>query len=365
MRSFSKTVVILGPTGSGKTGVAIEIATQASALLAPTFSSDISSSADALLSRRILNTASSATPASSNYLEDNCEVLAIESSPRMSSKNTKSSDEITLDYLEDNCGALDVEGSPCMSSKNTKFTNRFFLGRKEDSCEVCELVQRGTGLEVEIISADSRAIYKHMDIGTAKPSIEERRGIVHWGFDLVEPGERFTVADWKNYAEQKILEIKQRGNLPIVVGRTGLYIDALVYNYNFTQRAKMEQADRKEICSDYLIVGIKTEPEELRKRIVQRNDKLFTQALYDEVTKLVQKYGWGSQAMKSDIYQFAWGYLQGEYGLEKAKELANYDDWHLAKRQLTWFKRNKNINWLPLAEVKDYVIKCIQDEQRK
>ena len=76
---------------------------------------------------------------------------------------------------------------------------------------------------------------------------------------------------------------------------------------------------------------------------------------------MVKKYGWNSQAMKSNIYQFAWGYMQGKYNLEEAKRLAFYDDWHLAKRQLTWFKRNDKIVWLPLEKIKPGVIKCIQD----
>ena len=87
---------------------------------------------------------------------------------------------------------------------------------------------------VEIISADSRAIYKGMDIGTAKPTIKEQEVAKHWGIDLVEPGERFTVFDWKKYAEEKIKEIYSRGNLPIIVGGTGLYVDALVYDYQFS-----------------------------------------------------------------------------------------------------------------------------------
>ncbi len=215
---------------------------------------------------------------------------------------------------------------------------------------------------VEIISADSRAIYKQMDVGTAKPSLAERDGVKHWGIDLVEPGERFTVADWKHYAEQKISEIRTRGNLPMIVGGTGLYIDALVYNYQFTEQKKLSQEDRRNDCANFLLIGIKTEPTILRKRITQRTDKLFVQELYDETQKLVDQYGWESQAMKSNIYQFAWGYMTGKYSLEEAKKLAFYDDWHLAKRQLTWFKRNKNINWLPLAEIKDYVLKCIQNE---
>ena len=217
----------------------------------------------------------------------------------------------------------------------------------------------------EVISADSRAIYQGMDIGTAKPSMEEQQGVPHWGLDLVKPGERFTVADWKRYAEEKIAEIRARGNLPIVVGGTGLYIDALVYDYGFTEKEKVSQSDRREICSNYLIIGVKWDVEKLRARIAQRVDKLFVQELFNETKKLATLYNWNTQAMKSNIYQFAWAYLQGEYDLERAKELCTYDDWHLAKRQLTWFKRNKNIVWLPLAEIEPYVIKCIQDEQRR
>lgn len=217
----------------------------------------------------------------------------------------------------------------------------------------------------EVISADSRAIYRGMDIGTAKPSIEEMDGVRHWGLDLVRPGERFTVADWKRYAEEKIAEIRARGNLPIVVGGTGLYIDALVYDYSFSEEGKREQNDRKAVCSNYLIIGVKWDAEKLRARIAQRVDKLFVQELFNETKELTALYNWNTQAMKSNIYQFAWAYLQGEYDLERAKELCTYDDWHLAKRQLTWFKRNKNIVWLSLAEIEPYVIKCIQDEQRR
>ncbi len=234
-----------------------------------------------------------------------------------------------------------------------------FLGFSDPSL----LESRVTG--VEIISADSRAIYKGMDIGTAKPSLGERGRIKHWGFDLVRPDERFTVADWKQYAEEKIAEIQHRGKIAIVAGGTGLYIDALVYDYKFGPDKKITQDDRKEVCTNYLIIGIKVDPDILRTRIKERVDKMFNDELYAEVKKLVKEYNWSTQAMKSNIYQFAWSYLQGEISLERAKELCAYDDWHLAKRQLTWFKRNKNINWLELAEVKSFVLKCIQDEQRR
>ena len=217
----------------------------------------------------------------------------------------------------------------------------------------------------EIISADSRAIYKGMDIGTAKPTREEMQGVPHYGLDLVNPGERFTVADWKAYAEDKIKDIKARGKVPIIVGGTGLYIDALIYNYKFKgptghKIGDTEQkscSDRTEIKGDFLIVGIQWTTEELRNRLKKRIDQMFQPDLYNETTKLVQKYGWGSGAMKSDIYEYAWKYMQGELTLEKAKELCFYEDYHLAKRQLTWFKRNKNIVWLKLNEVYPYVTK--------
>ena len=216
----------------------------------------------------------------------------------------------------------------------------------------------------EIISADSRAIYKGMDIGTAKPTKQERAGIPHYGLDLVKPGERFTVADWKTYAEDKIKDIKSRGKTPIIVGGTGLYIDALIYDYQFKgptgeKIGDLEQkscSDRTEVKGD-LLIGIKWSPEELRARLKKRIDQMFNVDLYNETKDLVQKYGWGSQAMKSNIYEYAWQYLQGELTLEQAKEKCFYEDWHLAKRQLTWFKRNRDIVWLELEKIYPFVLK--------
>lgn len=225
-------------------------------------------------------------------------------------------------------------------------------------------IELAKALNGEIISADSRAIYEGMDIGTAKPSPEEQAGIPHYGLDLVKPGERFTVADWKVYAEAKIKDIKARGKVPIIVGGTGLYIDALIYDYHFKgptghKIQDFEQkscSDRNEIKGEYLIVGIKWSTEELRARLKKRIDQMFNDDLYAETTKLVQTYGWGSGAMKSDIYEYAWKYLQGELTLEEAKEKCFFEDYHLAKRQLTWFKRNKDIVWLPLNQVYSFVV---------
>ena len=86
---------------------------------------------------------------------------------------------------------------------------------------------------------------------------------------------------------------------------------------------------------------------------------MFTPALYDETKKLVQQYGWGSQAMTSDIYKFAWKYMNGEMSLSEAQEKCFHKDWRLAKRQMTWFKRNQQIKWLKLGEIYPYVLKYI------
>ena len=219
----------------------------------------------------------------------------------------------------------------------------------------------------EIISADSRAIYKGMDIGTAKPTKEEMQGVPHWGIDLVNPNERFTVADWKEYTESKIKEIKARDKVPIIVGGTGLYIDALIYDYHFkgptgAKIGDFEQkscSDRTEIKGDYLLIGIKWDTPLLRARLKARLDQMFRDDLYKETKTLVQKYGWDNGAMKSDIYEYAWKYMNNELSFNEAKEKCFYEDWHLAKRQLTWFKRNPAIHWLELEQIYPFVLKYI------
>ncbi len=211
-------------------------------------------------------------------------------------------------------------------------------------------------LDGEVISADSRAIYKGMDVGTAKPTGTEMKGIKHWGIDLVEPGERFTVADFKAYALKMIANIRARGKRPIIAGGTGLYVDALVYDYQFSEEAKRTYADREEMSSDDMMIGIRWSKDELRKRLEQRANNMFAHnsGLIEETKRLVEEYGWGSQAMTSNIYPIVWRMTQGEISLEEAKQLAVTDDWQLAKRQMTWFARN-NIKWLGLDEAREYM----------
>jgi len=229
----------------------------------------------------------------------------------------------------------------------------------------------------EVISADSRAIYKYMDIGTAKPSVHEMCGVPHFGIDLVEPGERFTVADFKEYALSRIAEIRARGHVPIIAGGTGLYVDAVIFDYRFDNKdiyhgTKLARGNRKKgtrgdvletapnnlvLQDGYLVYGIAWSSDELRERIRLRVQKMYSDELFSETRFLVEKYGWGSQAMKSDAYQFAWKYLNGEMTLDEATLQNFYRDSHLAKRQMTWFKRNKNIKWCAVDKIVDEIVR--------
>lgn len=255
----------------------------------------------------------------------------------------------------------------------------------------------------EIICADSRTIYKGMDIGTAKPTASEKEGIPHWGLDLVEPGDYFSVADFKEYAEDKIREIRERGHIPFLVGGTGLYVDSVVFDYKFGSqadpvvRAKLEAMTLEEL-HDYcvknsitlpeneknkryvvraieqknrstsrrdepipncIIVGIATDSKMLRERIVLRSEQLFDDGVVEEATLLGKKYGWDSEAMTGNIYPLVRSYLKNDMTLEEVKEKFTTLDWRLAKRQMTWLRRNRYIQWGSLSEVKETLVNLL------
>jgi len=251
----------------------------------------------------------------------------------------------------------------------------------------------------EIISADSRAIYKHMDIGTAKATVDEQCGIKHWGIDLVEPDESFTVADFQKYTNEIIDDIYRRGKLPIIVGGSGLYVDSVIFNYQFVDshdeklRAKLNKMtveelikycekhnitlpenyknkrylvraierkgnvsnNRKAIRNNCIVVGITTNKEELTERIKQRSDKMFDSDIESETKYLADRYSFDLESMKSNIYPIVWKMMNGEISRDEAKQLFITDDWHLAKKQITWFKRNPYIIWLPLKEIEQKI----------
>lgn len=256
----------------------------------------------------------------------------------------------------------------------------------------------------EVISADSRAVYKDLTIGTAKPTPKEQQGVPHWGIDLVMPGKRFTAADFKEYAVRKIDEIRARGHMPILAGGTGLYIDAVLYDFEFpsvdndtTKRDELMNMALEQLhkhCADnniklpensknkrhvvnnilrngqelkrkhkldenIIVVGIATEMGVLRQRIEQRADVIVSPAIIDEAAQAGEKYGWDNEAMTGNIYPLVHQYLNGELTLNEVKEKFIRADWQLAKRQLTWFRRNEHIQWLALDDAYTYIARHI------
>lgn len=248
----------------------------------------------------------------------------------------------------------------------------------------------------EIICADSRTVYKGMNIGTAKPSLDDQRRVPHWGIDLVYPDELFSVADFQSYAVTKITDIQGRGKIPFLVGGTGLYIDAVLYSFALGKAAdkklrrmleEMTIEQLHEYClkssiklpennlnkryvirtiermgrvatshsvlpDNYTIVGIATNINNLRNRIECRTEQLFEANVAKEATMLGKKYGWEHQSMTGNIYPIIQSYLEGTASLEETKSQFTTLDYQLAKRQMTWFRRNPDILWADLTEAR-------------
>jgi len=265
-------------------------------------------------------------------------------------------------------------------------------------------------LKGEIISADSMQIYKYMNIGTAKPTLEEQAGVPHYLLDLVYPDEAFSVAEFQLKAQQLIDNISTRGKLPIVAGGTGLYVNSLMYEMDFTNTIsnwelrnrledeanihgnqyihnKLKELDPKaaerihpnnvkrviraievnyesgenigdfkediKANSNYNIcmVALTRDREELYDRVNKRVDIMVEQGLIKEVKELLAKgYPKDLIAFKGLGYKEIIGYLEGEFSLDYAVETLKRDTRRYAKRQLTWFKRYKEATWFNLSE---------------
>lgn len=278
----------------------------------------------------------------------------------------------------------------------------------------------------EIISADSRQIFKKMDIGTAKPKGEWRwnglrktffvEDIPHHLIDFLDPGKVFTVAEFRDKALKYTKMAYQAGRLPIVIGGTGLYVSSVIDNYiiprvspnpklrkSLSEKSNEELLhllenldpdsakiiDRKnkrrivralEVCIlsgdrfsnqrkkgdelfNVLQIGIDISREELYQRINTRTEKMVQGGLIDEVKKLLrQKYSWNLSSMNSIGYKQLRGYFEGTLSLEEALELLKRDTRHFAKRQITWFRRDKRINWChDVGEINALVEKFLQE----
>lgn len=257
-------------------------------------------------------------------------------------------------------------------------------------------------LAIEIIAADSRTIYKGMDIGTAKPSKADQQKVPHWGTDLVNPNETYSAFEFKNYASQKINEVRGRGNLPVVVGGTGLYIDSLLFDFqlripaNKKLRAQLETQsihklqtlidekgykrpenfkNRRHLIRTIetkgqapgrmhqplkgsYIVGINPDDKTLRGNINSRTVQMFDKGLLEEVKLLMEQYG-PDVSLPGIGYNTIRDYLNGKIELEAAKQLFETAQWQYTRRQRTWFKRNPYIRWFDSPELAYKAIKTL------
>lgn len=251
----------------------------------------------------------------------------------------------------------------------------------------------------EIISADSRLVYKGFDIGTAKPTLEEMQVVKHYLIDIVEPEADYSVANFHDDAKKAIEEITSKGKLPIVVGGTGLYFRILLEDFemprvapNYELRKELEQLEGQELHKMLekldpksaekihfnnkikIIRAIevaktlnkpmsaaagKKEPEydvewiglnyanrqDLYERINKRVDKMMEKGLVEETKKLLKRHGRINNLVNTIGYQEIVEYLDGKIPLEEAVSNIKQNTRRYAKRQLTWFRRSGVINW--------------------
>jgi len=260
----------------------------------------------------------------------------------------------------------------------------------------------------EIVSADSRQVYKEMNIATAKPLQNQKskiknqkylvNGVPHYLVDIIYPDKEFNVAIYKKLAQKAIKDIQKRGKLPFLVGGTGLYIWAVIDNLKFPKvrpqkklRKELEKKSKKElfqiykkldpkgakfidkenkrrliraieVCKvtgksfweqrkkgkplfDVLQIGIKLEKEKLKKRIEKRINKMFKLGLEKEAKKLFEKYG-EIPPLQTIGYQEFKDFFEGKITKKEVKEKIILHTLQFARRQITWFKRDKRIHWI-------------------
>ena len=259
---------------------------------------------------------------------------------------------------------------------------------------------------VEILVADSRQVYRGMDIGTAKPDADARRAVPHHLIDLADPDEPFSVARWVDRARALVTEIGDRGRMPMLVGGTGLYVAALVDGHDYASQGSSPELRARladELANDGLepmaarlvalqpnaaervdlhnprrvlraleragaggrgseptsqpypgrvaLIGLSRPRNELYRRIDARAKQLFADGLLEEVRSLLDGgYGAELRPMTGHGYREAARHLAGEWSLEEAIEVTARRTRQYAKRQLTWFRRDARIMWIAAGD---------------
>ena len=205
--------------------------------------------------------------------------------------------------------------------------------------------------DTEIISADSMAVYKNFNVGTAKPTQAELERVPHHMIDILDAEEKFSVGEFVRRARPIISELNRRGKIPIVAGGTGLYIQALVEGYELGEGKSLISHYKRtgELIYDAIVFGLTTDRTELYDRINRRTEKIFADGLIDEVKNLLASgISPTAQAMLGIGYKEAVEYLQGGATLNETISKVAQATRNFAKRQLTWYRRMKYITWLKI-----------------
>ncbi len=220
-------------------------------------------------------------------------------------------------------------------------------GKTGYSLYLAKWIEENFAEKCEIISVDSRQVFREMDISSAKITAEEMQGIPHHGLDLINPDEEFSVADFQQYAFEKIAEIQARGNRVILCGGTMLWLDAISENYIFTDKKGVKSNKKGKPKWPVFKIGMYWKRSKLYKRTDLRSELLFEQGLIAETREILQKY---PKITKSALTSFGYleikQYLDGEITLERALELNKQKNRKYAKRQLTWWRGRDDVHWL-------------------
>ncbi len=233
-------------------------------------------------------------------------------------------------------------------------------------------------LDAEIICADSQTIRRELDLGTAKPSKEEQARVRHHLLDVIGPYDSYSAAQFKADAEAALHDIHQRGNVALVVGGTGLYIDALFYDYGFSgvpadERVRRELSGNPRHVASHAkplqhpprpassIIGLDPGRETILAHIHARIASNFEHGFMHEVERVVTKYGPPPATIDAIAYRYAVELLEGTATEAETKEHIFIAERQFAKRQMTWFKRNPHIKWFSAAdEAYDFVCKTLK-----
>ena len=271
-------------------------------------------------------------------------------------------------------------------------------------------IQLAKELQTEIISGDSMQVYKGMDIGTGKITKEEMADIPHYMLNIRQPNEDFSVATFKELVEEHIKVINEKGKIPIIVGGTGLYIQAVLFDYQFSEQKRDEKftkelenlleregnialheklkkvdpiqaskihpnnyrrviralevfestgktmterhkTQNKTSKYDYVLIGLEMNRDKLYERINRRVEKMVQDGLVEEVRALYDKGFSDTQAMKAIGYKELIPYLEQEMSLDEAVSILQRNSRRYAKRQYTWFKNQMDVTWFDAEKV--------------